>query len=330
MRALGDLIELMSVKGDMEAVSDYKEEDGVLIFRVSALIGAAGLVGILIMLAMFIIILADSSQLGAKLFLAALFGLLSLPLFLTYIVSRVYIDAESITLCNALGKKKSIPWDDLKAVYTASQQGDIKICSEKAEILIYSYFKGSCLIEALIDKFCPEAFGINALLGSSVIPKSYRKKNGALVFRTNKVIAGTSVLFLLFVLFIAFLPPERFEPMGDSRLAAKLAVIAFFAIPSLILLLYSFVRRVYIDSEKIKYRNIIGLKKEILWRDAKDCETVFNDLGECLKVNGPDKTIIIGKGFSGYELIADIIYNYCPERHSRKKPRVRKKKQINK
>jgi hypothetical protein len=325
MRALGDILELLAMTGGAGPSNDYKEKDGTLIFRVRAFVGAVGLIGVLVMLAMFILAIADSSQFGAKLFLGSMFGLLGLPLFLSYIVSGVYIDAESITLRNPLGIKKSMLWGDLKAVYTASPQGDIKVCGEKNEILIFSYFKGEYLIEALIDKFCPEAFKIESLLGSSVIPKSYRKKNGALVFRTNKIIAGVSVLFLLFDLFLAFYPLEKFEPMEDSRLAAKLAVIAFFAIPALILMLYSFIRRVYIDSKKIEYRNILGLKKEIYWKDAIDCDTFMNSWNEYFKVSSRDKAIKIAKGFSGYGLITDIIYKYCPKRRSRKKSPSRKK-----
>lgn len=320
MRALGDLLELLAISGGMGTLNDCREKNGTLIFRVSSFIGGAGLVGVLSMLAVFISAIADSSQLESKLILGAMIGLLSLPLFLSYIVSKVYIDNEKITLRNPLGIKKSILWDDLKVVYTASNMGDIRVCSEKKEILIYSYFKGSYLIEALIDKFCPESFRLSSLLGSAVIPRSYRKKNGALVFRTNKVIAGVGVLFLLFALFIIIYPL-------NYSMTDKLAISAFFGVPGLILFLYSFVRRVCIDPGRIEYRNMVGLKKDICWADVEDRGTFKNNDIVYFKVCSREKTIKISKTFSGYELIKEIIFHYCPAKHSSKK--VKRKKQEN-
>lgn len=324
MRAFRNLSELIMISGDKGISKYYSKKKGILIFRAKAYVGAAGLFILFIMFAMLIARAEDPSKIAGKLFLSAVFGSSGLYLILIFIVSRVYIGAESIAFRNAFGMKKNITWDDLKAVYKASQEGAVKVCSEKNEIMIYSYFKGLPLIRALLEKFRPGAFDIESLLESAAIPGSYRKKNRNLVFRVNKLIGVFIILFILIALGPALSSMEKFEPIWGSQLAAKLAVVAFPAVPVLLILLYCLSIRVSIDPEKIEYKSFFGLKKEISWKDIISCETYVRNRNIHLKLCSLDRKIVVSGIFSGFELMLDIIKKYCPEKHPPEKGKRKK------
>lgn len=324
MHVFRNLSELIMISGDKGVSKYYRKKEGILVFRSKAFVGAAGLFILFIMLAMFIADPEDSSKLAGRLFLGAVFGFSGMYLLLTCIISRVYIRNESITMRNVFGMKRSIPWGDLKAVYRASQPGAVKVCSEKNEILIYSYFKGLPIIKSLLEKFCPEAFNIESLLSSAVIPRSYRKKNGALVFRINKLAAAFITLFLLIALGPVITPLEKFAPLGGSQLASKLAVIAL-PVPALLILLYCLSIRVIIDPGKIEYKSFIGIKKVISWKDVTCCGTFVRNRNLHLKVCSSDRKIVVSGIFSGFELMMEIIKKYCPDKNHLKKDNQKKR-----
>lgn len=323
MRAFNSLSELIMICGDKRISKHYRKSKGILVFRARAYVGAAALFLLFVMLAVFIADAKDPSRVAGKFIIGALFGALGLYLLLSYILPRVYLGAESITVRNAMGLKISIPWDDVKAVYKASP-GAVNVCSEKDEIMIDSYFKDLQLIKLLLEKFRPEAFKIESLLRSAVIPKSYRKKDGALVFRVNKLVAAFIILFMLIALGTALTPVEEFVPLWGSQLASKLTVVAVPAIPVLLLLLYCLSLRVTIDSEKIEHKSFSGIKG-ICWKDVIHRETYVRNRNLHLKLFSRDKSIVLSGIFSGFELMMDIINKYCPEKKDistgkRKKP----------
>ncbi len=312
MRAFSNLSELIMITGDKEISKYYRKKTGMLVFRAKAYAGAAGLFLLFVFVAMFLAKVEDPSKIAGRLFLGALFGSSGLYLLLFFIVSRVYISAERIAYRSAFGMIKSIAWDDFKAVYKASQEGALKVCSDDNEITIYSHFKGLPLIRTLLEKFRPEAFDIEPLLGSAVMPVNYRKKNRKLVFRTEKYMTAFISLFMLIALGPVFSPLERFVPLWGSQLASKLAVISFPVVPALLLLLYCLSLRVIIDTEKIEYKSFIGIKKEIYWKDVIRCETFVRSRNLHFRVRSNDKNILLSGIFSGFYLIMDIINHYCP------------------
>lgn len=314
----------MPGRSETETIEKYevrtglKRENGEFMTRPGAIVGGVAIVGLLFMAVVLIWTIADSSQLGGKIFLLSAIGSLTLPLLLIWLVARVYTDSEGITCRNALGFQKTIPWDEIKAAYTASNMGDIKVCGETSEITIYTYFKESDIIEDVVRKHCPEAFRIDSWIDSPVVPKGYRKKNGPLVFGLRKFLAP------IFFVSLAVLAAGVFN--SDSSIPAVLVPLFLGFIILLILinicvLLNCVVLRIALDSKSVQFRNFIGMKKRILWKDIESCEAYTEGGTDYIKLCSRVETIKISQNFSGWQLIGKIINRYSP-----KKPRRRKNK----
>ena len=122
---------------DVKAAVGKKQfaiDGDTVVFGVYRFIIAIGLVSVLIAAGAAFI-----PDITGKIIMIALFGLLGIPLLLYGLFARLYVDAEKIVYRNPVGIEKQIYWRDITSVYTASMQGDVRVCSDNTYIVVYSH-----------------------------------------------------------------------------------------------------------------------------------------------------------------------------------------------
>lgn len=287
----------------------FKVNGGTIVFRVSRFIGGLGLLSILI--AVGVAFIPDQP---GKIVLMALFLMLGVPLFLYAVFAKLYLDDEKVTYRNPIGIKKHIQWQDVRAIYTASVQGDLLICSDNTTITVYSHYKGFIYIYQLLTELVPEAFGEESALNAKN-PKAFKKSNGMNVFSIQGIVKVLGIFFMLFMIgAVFFIPAQQVTPpiMG-SHFLAKVTLVSIMALPTSFLFLYGFVTKLYLDKERIIHRNWLGLTKRICWKDVDCvCSSSVDSSREWIKVYGNGKRFKIDTSFNGYNIIEEMIMRRSP------------------
>lgn len=148
--------------------------------------------------------------------------------------------------------------------------------------------------------------------GATVNKKTYSTSGGVTTVRPVRFF-GIFAAATIFVSIIASILIVIFRK--DITIFDMLLFVAFITVLGLPLLLFSFVQRYYIDSEKIVHRNMIGVKKQLYWKDIKTVRS--NPLMPTdIKLYGAAIKIKIYPSFyfgSGSELILKHVRKNCTD-----------------
>ena len=102
-------------------------------------------------------------------------------------------------------------------------------------------------------------------------------------------------------------------PNQTSSVLFEIVVLCFFGALCMPLILFSFVLRYYVDSKRIIYRTMLGIKKEMRWNDIKTVRILpsktvkLYDSHRVIKVYTPR---YFGRG---YEYMRIAIRKYCTD-----------------
>lgn len=287
---------------------DYEETNGTTIFRMSKLMGGLG--GFSALVGAVFAVLAVMNvppHIVGWIVLALLFGGLGLPLYIAYLVSRVYVDDEKITLRNSFGIRKHIFWRDIDCAYDVGIQHDIKICCDNGSMKVGAYFSGFNHLKALMEEHRPGVFAEGAVMASAGIKTS----DGA-AFRRGKAIGNVGIFMVLLAVGAAAIPSE-----GFGNAVGKVLLIAFFGGCGIYYLLSCYVSRVILDEKMIAYKNAFGMTRSIRWDDIRYAnirKEKGRDTREYIRVTGRDRTIIkIRADFCGYRVIKGVIRQHHPK-----------------
>lgn len=287
---------------------DYKTTNGTTVFRMSKHMGRLGgfssLAGAVFVL---LALLNVPPHVIGWIVFALLFGGLGLPLFIAYLVSRVYVDDESITLKKSFGKCRQVFWRDIRCAYDVGIQHDIKICCDSGGMKIGSYFSGFNHLKALMEEHRPGMFAAETVMASPGI----KTAQGA-AFRRGKAIGNVGIFMALLAVAVAAIPSE-----GIANALSKVLLIAFFGGCGIYYLLSCYVSRVVLDAEGITYKNAFGMTRSIRWEDIRYANVrkeKGRDTREYISVTGRDRTIIkIRADYCGYKVIKGVIKKRHPK-----------------
>ena len=297
------------IAGKAANSKDYKTANSTTVFRTSKSMGRLGAFTTIATVVFAILaVLNAPPHILCWLSFMALCSLLGPPLFITYLVLRVYVDDHQIMIRNAFGLKKHIRWQDVKCVYPYDIWGDYKICSEDKNIKIGSYLSGFRHLKGLIEKNHPGAFDTDTVLNW----RDFKTGNAA-VFKKTPAIGVLGAFLTLFAFGFMWIHSEKLIDLISQIL---LVVVAGGC--GIYMLLTFFVSRVFVDSENIIYRNPLGIDKQILWQNIKSARVCRSsnsrDFQEYIQITGTDKAKIkIDSNFCGYKLIKDVIRRYYPK-----------------
>ncbi len=117
------------------------------------------------------------------------------------------------------------------------------------------------------------------------------------------------VCLTIALLFVLVLPDTQGFKLTDR--IVFIIVIGLLALP---LLLFSFVVRYYLDSEKIIFRTMIGIKKILKWKDIRTVKIGINPT-KIILYNGKRKIKIYPIQYfgAGSEYLKIIIRKYYPD-----------------
>jgi len=76
-------------------------------------------------------------------------------------------------------------------------------------------------------------------------------------------------------------------------------------------MLYGFVTRLYIDSDKLMYRTMFGHEKTISFDDIQSVKISGEPQHECLVISSGLTRVKIRIDFKGYYIIKDLILKRC-------------------
>lgn len=234
---------------------------------------------------------------------AVLFGGLGLPIVLTLLIAQVRVDAEKLTCRNAIGISRSVYWPDIQCAYTTSIQGNIKICGKYGNLRIGSEYAGFNHLKALIEQAHPGAFSPESVLES----KAFKVAEGIAAFRQAMGIINVGI-FMVLLGSIVFLP----LPAADTieNLIAKILLFVGFGTWGFYFILDGLVSRVYLEPERLVYRNFYGGKIAIDWRDIRKvraCVTRDRSKREYVLVSGNEIQIKIKRNYIAYDLLKSEI-----------------------
>ncbi len=148
--------------------------------------------------------------------------------------------------------------------------------------------------------------------GTAVNPKIYSTTGGVTTVRPVRffgIFAVIGVIIMTVTVLIVLITRDR------QNVISAICAIAFIAALGAPLFAFSFVLRYYLDNEKIIQRNMLGVKKQLYWKDIKTVRS--NPLQPTdIRLYGAGKTIKIYPSFyfgSGSELILKQIHKHCAD-----------------
>jgi hypothetical protein len=281
----------------------YKTSKGTTSFRVSRGVGGLGWFSIAVgMIFVFPAIFSQEPYPLGWLILTALFDVLGLPLVITTAVARVRVTPQGITYRNAVGISRSMRFEDIRCAYACSLQGDIKLCGRYANLKLGSYFAGFSHLKALIEEAQPGVFGAEAVLAS----EDFRTAEGVAAFRQGMALTNVGLFIALLGVGAALLP--TYDSM--AQLLSKIAVSGSFTVMGLYFMLDGLVSRVYLEPDRLVYRNFRGAKTALAWQDIRKVSARFTrgrSRREYLLVSGKDYDIKIKRNFIAYDLLKSEI-----------------------
>jgi hypothetical protein len=281
----------------------YKTSKGTTRFRASRSVGGLGLFSIVLGLVfVFPAVFSTASYAIGWLILTALFGLLGLPLVVTAAVSKVWATPQGITYRNAVGASRSIRWEDIRYVYAYSMQGDIKLCGRYGNLKIGSYFAGFNHLKSLIEQARPGVFSAETVLAS----EDFRTSEGFAVFRQGMALTNVGIFLALLGAGAALLP--TYDSM--VQLLSKIALSGSFVLMGLYFMLDGLVSRVYLEPDRLVFRNFCGIRTAVDWQDIRKAGTRFTrdrSRREYLLVSGKNTKIKIKRNFIAYDLLKSEI-----------------------
>ena len=280
----------MASNGQHEEESNPLE--GQKVFRIKRSAFVIGSVGLVISVGVACIAFISWPTTSAALILTALFAYLAIPIFISYLVTRLYVDMEGIEHRNGLGIRKRIKWCDVKAVCFLAN-GTLVVCGERDKIKIEPLYRNAENLGALIDKYCPHIFSAKA--AAVVAGPGVQSEDGVITFRRKRYIAVIGILMM--AIGIGFL-------LTPAAWLAKWLILIMYGIPGLLIFLSFAVPRAYADDEKITYRNLAGGKKQIRWEDIRSVRSVIR---AGLYIKSHNQRIKVGVGFAGYDLLCAIV-----------------------
>jgi len=291
---------------------DYKCKNDTLIFKAYKFFGIVGFVGMLFVMGIVVVAITDSSQLGAKLFLIFFFSLPGVPLVLLYLVARVYLDEDKLVYRNPIGIKRTILWKDVTEIYSSPRNNGIVVCTGKRKLKLGDHFKGCYVIEEVIKEKCWSTFNEVSYEKSGY--QHFIREDGSVVLKGRKLYAVIGGAMLLVAVGCLFLPVE-----GPP--SAKALLVALFAIPGILVLLCSFTLRLSMDTEKIAYRNLIGITRAIRWQDLKSVRSEAIGRKACTIFTGKNgQKIRLSPGYlDGYDHIGKFVRQFNPKKKRKRK-----------
>ena len=295
---------------------DFKCKKGMYRFRCSHYVGLMGIVCLLFVLGTTYSAITDASQRGAAIFVSVLFAVPSIPTLLLYLVAKVWLGEDKLVTRNLIGIKKTIYWRDITETYQSRDGGEFIVRAGKKKVWLYTFFKGSCIIESVVEEKTRE--NPHNIKSRNEYEKFVRE-DGTVILRGRKLYAVIGIAILLCTIGCIFLSVE-------GQWIAKAVVVALFAILGTWILLFYLMLRLYMDAEKVTYRNTFGITKKIRWVDFKHAYNEKNLGQPCITLKSKDNRIIrLYKGYlDGYEHIHRFIRQFHPgEKH---KPKNHKRK----
>jgi hypothetical protein len=217
---------------------DFKPLEGQEVFRVQRFVLVIGVIGLVIATGVGIIAFFNQDQIVGILILSALFAVLSIPIVVSYLVTRLYVDVEGIEHRNGIGFRKRINWRDVEAVYTVNS-GNVIIQSKREKIKIEPGYLNAGRIISLVNRYFPDAFSTKAIKAG--IP-GVRTEGEVLIFRRKRFYGVLGLLIML--VGIAFLF------VSDAQ---KYLILVLYGVPGLLIFLSYAVARAYVDNEKIAF-----------------------------------------------------------------------------
>lgn len=268
---------------------EYKPLEGQEVFRVQRVALVIGLIGLAVSIGVGIIAFFDRDQTVSILILSVVFAFMSILTITSYLVTRLYMDAEGIEHRNSMGIRKRIGWKDVEAVY-AENSGNVIIQSKCGKIKIEPGYRNADRIALLIYWYFPDAFSTKA---AKVGIPGVRTEGEVSIFWRKRVYGVIGMIMMVVGVGFLFAPDERIY-----------VIVILYGIPGLLMFLSFAVARAYVDDEKIVFRNLVGYRKEIRWQDVRSVNSVFR---RGLIIKSYTKRIKISWGFAGYELLCDIV-----------------------
>jgi hypothetical protein len=151
-------------------------------------------------------------------------------------------------------------------------------------------------------------FHVDKRAGAKAVLESeeFRAAGGVAVFRQSIVVVNVGIFIALLGL-LAFIPAKE-TPLN---LLLKLLLIVGMGGAGLYFILDGLVSRVYLEPERLVYRNFCGAEKAIRWQDIRKVKTVVvnGDKGkwEYLLVSGDDMEIKITRNYIAFSVLKNEI-----------------------
>jgi hypothetical protein len=127
------------------------------------------------------------------------------------------------------------------------------------------------------------------------------RSDGTAVFRMHTIVGIYGLIGMLGIAACTFIPDT----------AAMLLMIAIIGLLFIPFFLYYLFARLYINDEKIAYRNPLGKRREIVWEDL-NAAIRLGSIGDILLL-GNRKAIRLYPYFSGFSVIKEKLHQYRPE-----------------
>lgn len=277
-------------------------QNDTLIFSIQKSIKYFGMVLIAGSLGMFLI-----QNIAISIILFLLLGAIGTPLLLIGLFAAIYLDNEKIVYRNPIGIRKTIYWKDVKSVYFTSFGNEMKICSDDVTILPNTFYKGAEYLDEIIRTLIPEAFDKDSILAIRKT-KEFSNKDGIIVFRIRKWLAGIAIFFMLFF----WVPMIAAFILDDSPLSISFIWLALlWNVPLILIIIYTFRTRLYFGNNEITLKNCFGRIKSFQWNEI---EAVNRDNIDCIKLYSNNRRLKISGNFAGYGLIHKLISERCSKK----------------
>lgn len=124
-------------------------------------------------------------------------------------------------------------------------------------------------------------------------------------FRVRRSIGVIGVILLFLAVVIFIIPVTVFH----SNIA-QLFLVALFVIPSIPILLIFLVTKVDIDNEKVNYRNMLGKRRSIFWRDVA-CVDKLSPQGAVV-ICSQNTTIRLNSYIEQFKYLKTLVHHYYP------------------
>lgn len=282
--------------GDKAGVKENTVPVCLEVFRVQQFVLVIGLIGLAISIGVGVIAFFDRAEIAGILFISALLAFLSIPTIISYIVTRLIVDAEGIEHRNGLGIRKRINWRDVNAIRITSQ-GNVIVHSEHEKIKIEPVYLNVNRLEDLMMQYYPNVFSTRATM--TVPISGVRTEGGVTIFRRTRLYEVFGIILLMVGVGFFIAPATQ-----------SYEILFLCGVPGLLIFLSFAIARAYTGDEMIMYKNLIGLKKQIRWTDIQSVKDVA---GVGLIIRSRNKKIKVSAGFAGYELLCDIVRQRSPK-----------------